>query len=104
MAGLRIGNMLIIVGIGAGLLGSTWSHMVLATIEGGTSGSNSSDVMRFKQHKDNPTQTPINPEEAVDHINDAQSALQNGDTEGAQKHLDLAKQALGCNPLDPRGC
>jgi hypothetical protein len=42
--------------------------------------------------------------QAIDHINQAQSALQNGDTEGANGHLDLAKQALGCNPLDPRGC
>ena len=99
--------MLVIVGIAAaaGLIGSTWSQLVFATVEGGTSSSNASDaIMHFKQHKDNPTQVPINPEEAVNHIDEAQSALQNGDTEGAQRHLDLAKQALGCNPLDPRGC
>ena len=34
-------------------------------------------------------------QQAIDHINQAQSAMQNGDTEGAQGHLDLAKQALG---------
>ncbi|MGH9987162.1 MAG: hypothetical protein ACRD8W_24715, partial [Nitrososphaeraceae archaeon] len=33
-------------------------------------------------------------QEAIDHINQAQSALQNGDTEGAQMHMDSAKQAL----------
>jgi hypothetical protein len=43
-------------------------------------------------------------QQAIDHINQAQSALQNGDTAGAQMHMDLAKQALGCSPLDPRGC
>jgi hypothetical protein len=43
-------------------------------------------------------------QQAVDHINQAQSALQNGDTQGAQMHMDLAKQALGCSPMDPRGC
>lgn len=32
--------------------------------------------------------------EAVGHINQAQSALQNGDTEGANNHLELAKQGL----------
>jgi hypothetical protein len=43
-------------------------------------------------------------QEAIEHINQAQSALKNGDTAGAQTHMDLAKQSLGCNPLDPRGC
>jgi hypothetical protein len=43
-------------------------------------------------------------QQAIDHINQAQSALQSGDTAGAQQHMDLAKQALGCSPLDPRGC
>ena len=74
----------------------------LVPVEGVTSGFNASDVMHFKQHKDNPTQTPINQEDAVDHINEAQSALENGDTAKAQMHLDLAKQALSCNPMDPR--
>lgn len=30
----------------------------------------------------------------VEHINQAQAALQNGDIEGANKHLELAKQSL----------
>jgi hypothetical protein len=29
--------------------------------------------------------------QAIDHINQAQSALQNGDTQGAHGHLDLVK-------------
>jgi hypothetical protein len=60
------------------------SQMLSASSEEGASGSNAS----------NPNQ------EAIDHINDAQSALQNGDAEGAQRHLDAAKKALGCSPLD----
>jgi hypothetical protein len=41
-------------------------------------------------------------QEAIDHINQAQSALDNGDTEGAKGHLDLAKKALGCDrAIDP---
>ena len=34
---------------------------------------------------------------AIEHINNAQSALQNGDTEGANNHLELAKQSLQGN-------
>jgi hypothetical protein len=60
--------------------------MLSASVEEETSGPNAS----------NPNQ------EVIDHINDAQSALQNGDTEGAQRHLDAAKEALGCSLLDPR--
>jgi hypothetical protein len=90
MIGLQSRNILLIFGTTIALLVSTSSQMqmVSASVEGGATGSNTS----------NPNQ------EAADHINEAQSALQNGDTEGAQRHLDLAKQALGCNPLDPRGC
>jgi hypothetical protein len=86
VAGLPLGNMLIIFGIAVGLLVSVSSQMLSASSGGGTSNSNAS----------NPNQ------EALDHINDAQSALQNGDTEGAQRHPDAAKKALGCSPLDPR--
>jgi hypothetical protein len=82
--GLRLGNMLIILGTTLGLLFAVSSQ----TLSAQPSDPNAS----------NPNQ------EAADQINEAQSALQNGDTEGAQRHLDLAKQALGCNPLDPRGC
>ena len=89
-----------------GLSTSLPAQVISASVEEVNSGSNDSeDIMRFKQHKDNPTQGSIGTqEEAINHINQAQSALQNGDTAGAQSHLDLAKQALGCNPLDPRGC
>ncbi len=38
------------------------------------------------------THFPIGP--TLDHINQAQAALQNGDTEGANNHLELAKQTL----------
>jgi hypothetical protein len=43
-------------------------------------------------------------QQAIDHINQAQSSLQNGDTEGAQRNMNLAKNALICNPGDPAHC
>jgi hypothetical protein len=40
-------------------------------------------------------------QQAINHINQAQSALQYGDTVGAQQHMNLAKKALTpCNPGD----
>ena len=36
-------------------------------------------------------------QQAVEHINQAQAALQNGDIEGANNHLELAKQSLQGN-------
>jgi hypothetical protein len=35
--------------------------------------------------------------DAIEHINQAQTALHNGDTEGANNHLELAKKSLGNN-------
>jgi hypothetical protein len=43
-------------------------------------------------------------QQAIDHINQAQSSLQNGDTEKAQRNMDLAKNALGCTPKWPDPC
>ncbi len=45
-------------------------------------------------------------QQAINHISEAQSALQKGDTKGAHDHMTLAKQALGCksSPWDPRPC
>jgi hypothetical protein len=40
-------------------------------------------------------------QQAIDHINQAQSSLQNGDTEGAQRSMDLAKNALHCPECQP---
>jgi hypothetical protein len=101
VVGLRFVSMLSFLGIAIGLLSSTWSQMVSATVEEVT--NNTDAIMKFKQHKDNPT-APNPNEEAMNHINEAQSALQNGDTQGAQRHMDLAKQALICNPGDPAHC
>lgn len=81
--GLRLGKILIIFGTAIGLLAWASPQVVFASIsdDDGASVSNSS----------NPNQ------EAIDHINQAQSALQNGDTEGASMHMDAAKQTLGCD-------
>jgi hypothetical protein len=62
----------------------------------GTSQGGATDSSGSGGSSSNPNQ------EAINHINQAQSALQNGDTEGAQQYLDLAKKALTpCNPGDP---
>lgn len=42
-------------------------------------------------------------DQAVEHINQAQAALQNGDTQGANNHLELAKQSLGKAVPDEQG-
>jgi hypothetical protein len=60
--------------------------------QGNTSDSSSSGA------SSNPNQ------QAIDHINQAQSALENGDTEGAKMHMDAAKQALGCNKIIDPNC
>ena len=87
--GLQSRNLLLILGMASALFVWTYSsQMISASVEGGTLGSNNSNSNQ----------------QAIDHINQAQSALQNGDTEGAKGHLDLAKQALGCSYWDPRGC
>ena len=76
VSGLRLGKMLIILGTAVGILASVASPMLITSVEGSAAASN-------------PNQ------EAIDHINQAQSALDNGDTEGARGHLDLAKKSLG---------
>ncbi|MDN5866644.1 MAG: YfdX family protein [Candidatus Nitrosocosmicus sp.] len=79
-----------------GLLALGPSQIVWASI---VEGSNTSNFSQEGAGGCN----PYDCQEAVNHINEAKSSLQNGDTEGAQKHLDLAKQSLGCNPItDPR--
>jgi hypothetical protein len=113
MIGLQSRNIVLIFGTTVvALLVSISSQMqtVSASVEGGAPGSNTSNsnqgaLCEGCSPMDPSSGSSSNPnQEAADHINEAQSALQNGDTEGAQRHLDLAKQALGCNPLDPRGC
>ena len=44
-----------------------------------------------------PGQAYIIFDDATEHINQAQAALQNGDIEGANNHLELAKQSLQGN-------
>jgi hypothetical protein len=84
MVSLKSWNILLIFGTTVGLLALPSSQMVSASYEG-SNASNSN-------------------QEAIDHINQAQSALQNGDTEGAQMHMDSAKQALGCNKIIDPNC
>jgi hypothetical protein len=86
---LRLVNILLIFGMTVALLVSTSSsQMISASVEGGTPVPNTSNSNQ----------------QAIDHINQAQSALQNGDTEGANGHLDLAKQALDCNKIIDPNC
>ncbi|MGC2308325.1 MAG: hypothetical protein WA461_07975, partial [Nitrososphaeraceae archaeon] len=79
VAGLLRGNTLIILGTAVGLLASVASPMLAIA----------SDPCTGPSQEANPNQ------ETIDHINNAQSALDNGDTEGAKRHLDLAKKSLG---------
>jgi hypothetical protein len=89
LIGFRSWNMLFTFGVAAvGLLFSAFPLMVSASPQ---TGSPESDASNSSQ-------------QAVNHINQAQSALQNGDTAGAQSHLDLAKQALGCNKIIDPNC
>ena len=115
--GLQSWNILLIFGTTIALLVSTSSQMqmVSASLEGGAPGSNTStsdqgaaegctpmDPRCGPQDQPNSSGASNPNQEAADHINEAKSALQNGDTEGAQRHLDLAHQALGCGYYDPR--
>lgn len=96
MTGLRLVNILLILGTTVALLVSmSPSQMISASVEGSTTVPNTS---KSNQGAANPNQ------QAIDHINQAQSSLQSGDTAGAQMHMDLAKQALICNPGDPTHC
>ena len=80
VAGLRLSNILIVLGTAVGILTSVASTMLTTPVEA----------------QSNPNQ------EAIDHITEAQSALDNGDTEGAKGHLDLAKKSLDCDrAIDP---
>jgi hypothetical protein len=45
-------------------------------------------------------QPDLGPHVIIEHINQAQAALQNGDIEGANNHLELAKQSLQGNQSD----
>jgi hypothetical protein len=118
MIGLQSRNIVLIFGTTVvALLVSTSSQMqmVSASVEGSALGSNTSNSNQGAAEGCTPMDPRCGPQdqpnssgasnpnqEAADHINEAKSALQNGDTEGAQRHLDLAHQALGCGYYDPR--
>jgi hypothetical protein len=110
-------NILLIFGTVVALLVSTSSQIqtVSASLEGSAPGANTSNSNQGAAEGCTPMDPRCGPQdqpnssgasnpnqEAADHINEAKSALQNGDTEGAQRHLDLAHQALGCGYYDPR--
>jgi hypothetical protein len=86
MTDFRLVNILLIFGMTVALVVSTSSsQMISASFQEGSPGSNASNLNQ----------------EAIDHINQAQSSLQNGDTEGAQRSMDLAKNALHCPECEP---
>jgi hypothetical protein len=110
-------NILLIFGTVVALLVSTSSQIqtVSASLEGGAHGANTSNSNQGAAEGCTPMDPRCGPQdqpnssgasnpnqEAADHINEAQSSLQNGDTQGAQMHMDLAHQALGCGYYDPR--
>jgi hypothetical protein len=109
MTDLRLVNILLIFGMTVTLVVSTSSsQMISASVEGGTPGSNTSNSNQGgSQGNVPPNNADVSCEEdpmcgqAIDHINQAQSALQKGDTTGAQSHLDSAKQSLHCEGCEP---
>lgn len=117
---LRLVYILLIFGTIVALLVSTSSQMVSASVDGGSPGPSSSNSNQEAAEGCSPIDPRCNTEnpdsssssgassnsnqQAIYHINQAQSALQNGDTEGAQIHMDSAKKALICNPGDPTHC
>jgi hypothetical protein len=118
MIGLQSRNILLIFGMTVVALlvpTSSQMQMVSASVEGSAPGANTSNSNQGAAEGCTPMDPRCGPQdqpnssgasnpnqEAADHINEAKSALQNGDTEGAQRHLDLAHQALGCGYYDPR--
>jgi hypothetical protein len=116
--GLQSRNILLIFGMTVVALlvpTSSQMQMVSASVEGSAPGANTSNSNQGAAEGCTPMDPRCGPQdqpnssgasnpnqEAADHINEAKSALQNGDTEGAQRHLDLAHQALGCGFYDPR--
>jgi hypothetical protein len=83
---LRLGSILVICGMATGLLCLPSSEVVSASVAEGVGPSGG-------PNQEAPSGGPN--QEAIDHISEAKIAIQNGDTEGAQRHLDLAHQALG---------
>jgi hypothetical protein len=96
---------------------SSQMQMVSASVEGSAPGANTSnsnqgaaegcspmDPMCGPQDQPNSSGASNPNQEAINHINQAQSSLQNGDTQGAKMHMDLAKQVLNCaiNPGAPQ--
>lgn len=91
------------------------SQMIPASVEASTSVPNTSNSNQGAAEGCTPIDPRCGPQDqpnssgasnlnqqAINHINQAQSALENGDTEAAKTHMDAAKQALGCNKtIDP---
>lgn len=110
MTGIQSRNILLIFVMTtvALVVSTSSSQMISASVEGGTSGSNTSNSNQGgSQGNVPPNNADVSCEEdpmcgqAIDHINQAQSALQKGDTAGAQSHLDSAKKALLCEGCEP---
>jgi hypothetical protein len=101
---LRLVNILLIFGMSLALLVSTSSSQTIsASFQGGSPGPNNSNSNQSAGSSSSGASSNPN-QQAIDHINQAQSSLQNGDTEGAQRNMDLAKNALGCTPKWPDPC
>ncbi|MGH9988076.1 MAG: hypothetical protein ACRD8W_29410 [Nitrososphaeraceae archaeon] len=84
---LKITSKAIFMGLVVGLLPVTMNVLSAVTIS-------------YASPENGPVQIGPYYKQAVEHINSAQEALQNGDTEGANNHLELAKQSLQSNQSD----
>ncbi|MGH9987163.1 MAG: hypothetical protein ACRD8W_24720 [Nitrososphaeraceae archaeon] len=81
------------IGLLAVMITSSVMTAANASIENNTSDPNSNGTNDPGVIE--PGQAYIIFDQATRHINEAQAAMQNGDTEGANNHLELAKQSLG---------
>jgi len=93
-------NYVLFVGVVIGLLAivtvpPVMTAAVNASIQGNSSDSSSNGTNDPSVIQ--PGQAYVIFDQATRHINKAQSALQNGDTESANNHLELAKQSLQGN-------
>ncbi|MGH9988075.1 MAG: hypothetical protein ACRD8W_29405 [Nitrososphaeraceae archaeon] len=92
----------VFIGVTVGLLAIivTLSHTIMvsdATIEQNSTSANLSGFILPSGQSSHFLIPPDDVNAALKHINNAQTALQNGDTEGANNHLELAKQSINPN-------
>lgn len=86
------------LGVTIGLLAIMTASLVMTTVNTTPQGNTSDPGQGIIVPNDTGRDIPV----VVDHITRAQASLQNGDIEGANNHLELAKQSLQMWKVPPR--